>query len=173
MQKINTINSNLLKSIFDASKEQRAELAKNTKTIKAKETSILTENTKGVTSRKTRSSKTTAKNLEIHNPINQKKRNELPTAISSILHGVLAKKGLDKKIGQYSFIQHWEEIVGTDLAKKTKPAKIKGDCLFVYAINSVWAQELSFHKLIILEKLQKFLAEGQILRNVEFRVGEV
>ena len=91
----------------------------------------------------------------------------------SILQAILAKKGLDKKIAQYNFIHSWKEIVGEEIAKRTRPLKIRGQCLLINAVNSVWAQELSFHQEVIVRKLQRYLSPDQKVTSVEFRVGEV
>lgn len=96
-----------------------------------------------------------------------------PKTVGNFLQSILAKHGLDHKVNEYNFIKSWPEVVGLEMAQRSKPIRIRGECLIVDTINSVWAQELSFHKELILKKLQRFLANGQKISDVEFRVGNL
>lgn len=93
-----------------------------------------------------------------------------PTAIESVLKNVLKSKGLDTEVERYRFILHWKEIVGEDLEKCTKPECLRRDVLVVRVASSVWAQELSFRKFEILDRLQPFLAPGQSVTDLAFYV---
>ena len=93
-----------------------------------------------------------------------------PTPVTGILSKILAKHGLDQEIERYKFVQHWSEIVGEKVAAITKPECIRSNTLIVRVPNSTWAQELSFLKEDVLEKLRPFLTEDQEVSDVMFRV---
>jgi predicted nucleic acid-binding Zn ribbon protein len=85
-----------------------------------------------------------------------------PNAASAILEGALKKFGLQEKVDEYRFVAQWEEIVGETIAKKTKPYKLFRGCLFVSVENSAWAQELSFRKQVILDRLARLSTDGKM-----------
>ena len=87
------------------------------------------------------------------------------------MSGVLSKYGLDEKIARYKFITHWAEIVGDDIAERTKPECLRGGALVIRVNSSIWAQELSFQKETILRKLKKFLEGDEIVEDLRFYVG--
>ncbi|NMC64490.1 MAG: DUF721 domain-containing protein [SAR324 cluster bacterium] len=96
-----------------------------------------------------------------------------PTAVEDILNSALKRFGLDEKIARYSFVSKWPEIVGEEIAKRSKPECIRGKCLVVKVIDSVWAQELSFHKQAIITRLKRHLKDKDLLEDVAFHVGEL
>ena len=93
------------------------------------------------------------------------------TAIKGILSKALAIKGLDKKIERYEFILHWEEIVGDVLATVCKPECISGKSLILRVAHSAWAQEITFQKAVILQRLRPFLRRGDFVDDIVCRVG--
>jgi predicted nucleic acid-binding Zn ribbon protein len=100
-----------------------------------------------------------------------RRRKSAPQAVQSILAKALHKYGLDDDIARYQFILKWPQIVGEDIAKRTKPECIKNRTLVIRVSDSAWAQELSFQKNVILHRLKKYLAEGQVIEDVMFYVG--
>lgn len=100
-----------------------------------------------------------------------KKRAALPEAVHEVLRSALRRHGLDEEIARYRFVLHWEEIVGKAVADRTRPECIRRGALVVRVNNSAWAQELSFRKEVILHRLQQFLDDGQVVRDVRFYVG--
>ena len=96
-----------------------------------------------------------------------------PTAVETILSNALKQAGLDERIARYDFVLHWPQIVGEEIAKRTRPECIRGRCLVVRVIDSVWAQELSFHKQAILVRLKRHLKRGEMLEDVAFVVGDI
>ena len=103
-----------------------------------------------------------------------KLRDKIPVDIESVLRSTFRKYNLESKISEYSFVSKWEEIVGATIAKRTKPECIKGKIFFVRVENSVWAQELSFHKEQILEKLKLYMPTNKKIDDIVFFVkGEM
>jgi len=88
-----------------------------------------------------------------------------------ILKNLLKRHGLDIKIAKYQFVAHWEELVGKKIADRAKPDCIKGRTLIIKVKSSSWAQELSFHKTIILGRVNKFFTPDEMLTDIRFVVG--
>lgn len=94
-----------------------------------------------------------------------------PQKIQQVLGQAFKRFGLDKEIARYQFVLHWPEIVGAEIAKKTKPECIRNGALVVRVIDSTWAQELSFQKDVILHRLRKYVEAQEIINDVMFYVG--
>lgn len=95
------------------------------------------------------------------------------TNVKSILSKVLSHRGMDKRVERYEFILHWHSIVGSRLAEVTKPDCIRNKTLIVNTPHSVWAQELTFMKPMLLQKLSHYLKPGDVVTDIVFRVGEL
>lgn len=95
------------------------------------------------------------------------------TNVKSILSKVLSHRGMDKRVERYEFILHWHSIVGSRLAEVTKPDCIRNKTLLVNTLHSVWAQELTFMKPMLLQKLSHYLKPGDVVTDMVFRVGDI
>jgi predicted nucleic acid-binding Zn ribbon protein len=93
-----------------------------------------------------------------------------PLAVESSLRAVLATRGLDKRLAAYQWVTHWETIVGTGIARRTRPASLKKGVLTVEVTDSAWAQELQFRKQIIMARLAKSVNNDQLVHDVRFVV---
>lgn len=102
----------------------------------------------------------------------RKKKREFQS-IQNVLKGTLKKFGLENEISKHRFVLHWQEIVGAELAKKTRPECIRHKTLVIRVQNSIWAQELSFQKDIILKRLKYFLGEDDVVDDVHFYTGTI
>lgn len=98
------------------------------------------------------------------------RRPTMPLAVESILRSVLATRGLDKRLAAYQWVTHWEKIVGTGIARRTRPASLKKGVLTVEVTDSAWAQELQFRKQVIMARLAKFVNNNQLVTDVRFVV---
>ena len=101
------------------------------------------------------------------------RRKSEPGAVDQILKSALKAAGLDDKIAKYSFVSAWPEIVGEEIARRSRPECIRGKTLVVRVADSVWAQELTFHKKTILARVQRHLKDDTSLDDVAFLVGEI
>ena len=91
--------------------------------------------------------------------------------VDQVLTRTLAQYGIEEKLTRYRFVLHWDEIVGPEIAKRTRPECVRGDSLVVRVSDSAWAQELSFQKHVILSRLSKFLERGHVVRDIKFYVS--
>lgn len=98
-------------------------------------------------------------------------RRKAPERIQSILSLALRKSGLDRDIARYNFVLHWKEIVGEDVAERTRPECFRNGALVVRVADSAWAQELSFQKESILKRLKKFMGDPCDVSDVQFYVA--
>jgi predicted nucleic acid-binding Zn ribbon protein len=101
------------------------------------------------------------------------KRGGDPSPILQVLERALQRNGLDKDIARYRFVTSWTEIVGKDVARRTRPECLRSGALVVRVANSAWAQELSFRKEVILKRLQRFIGSDEVVDDVHFYVGEL
>lgn len=66
----------------------------------------------------------------------------------------------------------WQEVVGPQIADKTRPETLRNAVLVVSVSSSVWMQELSFMKQKILDRISQRLAPGTI-REIRFKLGDL
>lgn len=100
-------------------------------------------------------------------------RKNSPEKVQKVLSMALKKFGLDKDIARYKFVLHWPEIVGADVAQRTRPECFRNGALVVRVSTSSWAQELSFQKEAILRRLKMFVDADMIVDDVQFYVGDL
>lgn len=93
-----------------------------------------------------------------------------PVSVNTALHSMLKEYNLVDGFTRYQFVLRWPEIVGDEIAKRTQPECIRGTTLVVSVCNSAWAQELSFQKQIILNRLNNFKEKGKDLTDITFHV---
>jgi hypothetical protein len=66
----------------------------------------------------------------------------------------------------------WEEVVGPQIAGKTRPEALRNGVLVVSVTSSVWMQELSFMKQKILDRINQTLA-SRTIREIRFKLGDI
>ncbi len=96
------------------------------------------------------------------------KRGEV-VSLKEALADFLKERGWDKKIEGYQIIDHWEEVVGEELAQHAQPIKIEEQTLFLRVKSSVWANELNLRKGEIIEKINLKIKEPTI-SDLRFKV---
>lgn len=114
-----------------------------------------------------------SKPVKVHDGRRASSRGGLPKQVSEVLGAAFRRLGIEEDLMRYQFVLHWQDIVGEAIAKKAKPERINKNSLVIRVANSAWAQELSFHKDLILKRLQKYLNHDQKLEEIYFVVGEV
>lgn len=101
-------------------------------------------------------------------------RDKLPSPMDVLIGRVTTRYGLNIKLKRKRIWEVWERVVGPDVARNAWPGSFwQGDILLVVVTNSVWMQQLSFQKSDILARLNGFLPEGAILKDIRFRLGDV
>ncbi len=100
------------------------------------------------------------------------KRGGKPDGIANILQSALKSHGIEENVQRYHFTQHWEEIVGKDIAKYAKPDAIRHQCLTLRVSGSSWAQALSLRKQAIIMRVNKYLPQEEQVSDLRFYVSE-
>jgi hypothetical protein len=91
-------------------------------------------------------------------------------AIPDVLGQLLKSHGMESRMLEYTFQQHWPEIVGGHIGHHTWPESIRHRKLYLVAENSVWLQQLRFLKPELLAKLSS-CAGGDAITDIVLRVG--
>lgn len=86
--------------------------------------------------------------------------------IGDVLSKTLDNLGLFPKAKKYQVFSVWARIVG-DIARHATPRRLSGDVLFVATASSAWAQELTFMRQSILDKIKDALG-GDYVREIRF-----
>jgi len=99
------------------------------------------------------------------------KKNDV-TKLQTILDGVFKQLNrTPQQREQLRIWDIWQEVVGPQIADKTRPETLRNAVLVVSVSSSVWMQELSFMKQKILDRLQQNLAPGMV-RDIRFKQGD-
>lgn len=89
-----------------------------------------------------------------------------------LLDGLLAGWGLNERLHQYKALLLWDEVVGPQIAARTRPEKIRDGVLEVCVDQPTWMQQLQLIKPQILAKLNSRLGEDA-LREIYLKRGKV
>ena len=81
--------------------------------------------------------------------------------ISEVIDEYLKNSGLTQKLKRARIINHWEELIGKAIAKKTTSIYIKKKTLFVSLNSSVVKNELMMMRQQIIDAINK--EAGEIL----------
>jgi len=89
-----------------------------------------------------------------------------------LLDTLLAGWGLDNRLRQYQALVVWDEVVGPQIAARTRPEKIRDGVLEVCVDQPTWMQQLQLLKPQILAKLNTHLGDAP-LREIYLKRGQV
>ena len=92
-------------------------------------------------------------------------------SFSSILAGVAHRLGLESRLFEARLRRQWPDIVGEPIAAHTRPDQIRFKKLYVLVHNSVWLQQLTFLKPVLLEKVNA-MAGQPLVTDIVLRIGE-
>ena len=90
--------------------------------------------------------------------------------LNLVINELISDLNIKKNIKKFNIFNHWSDIVGKDVAKRTKPIKISKDTLIIKVANSVWANELSLMSRQILKKINDFVGE-EVIKDLKFRLN--
>ena len=91
-------------------------------------------------------------------------------AVEQLLGKALKAYKIDQAVSRYKFVMYWEEIVGKELAKVSRPDSIVNKKLIITVKGSVWSQQLSFYSKVILTRVRKYLDSADQVDGLRFRV---
>jgi len=84
-----------------------------------------------------------------------------------VLPAILRQLGLDKRFREQRLLSLWPEIVGEEIAARTRATRIDRGVLFVHVDHGAWMQELHFIEKELIEKLRAN-APGVELDRIRF-----
>lgn len=85
---------------------------------------------------------------------------------------LLAGWGLNERLHQYKALLIWDEVVGPQIAARTRPEKLRDGVLEVCVDQPTWMQQLQLIKPQILAKLNARLGDSG-LREIYLKRGKV
>ena len=99
-------------------------------------------------------------------------RRKKPESIANILKGAEANVKYGDSMRRYRLWQHWDSIVGPEIAEAAQPARWRGGILIVQVAHSAWLQELSFLKPQLVERISARLPDVK-MKDIRFEIGEI
>ncbi len=88
-------------------------------------------------------------------------------SLAEALLKALGQFGMAKTVKENQLVAQWPEIVGEQIAKVSQAEKIEAGILNVKVINSVWRNELYYHKKELIKKLNKKAGE-KLIKDIRF-----
>ena len=92
-------------------------------------------------------------------------------SFGSILAGLAHRLGLESKLFEARLRRQWPDIVGEPIATHTRPDQIRFKKLTIFVHNSVWLQQLTFLKPVLLQKVNTMAGEP-LVTEIVLRIGE-
>ncbi|MBS0169586.1 MAG: DUF721 domain-containing protein [Nitrospira sp.] len=93
-------------------------------------------------------------------------------SFGTILAGVAHRLGLESKLFEARLRRHWPDIVGEPIATHTCPDQVRFKKLYILVHNSVWLQQLTFLKPVLLQKVNS-MAGDMLVTEIVLRIGDV
>ena len=93
-----------------------------------------------------------------------------PAAIKDLLARVFRKKKWQRRLQLHAVFRYWDEIVGTDISGRARPACLRGSVLWVEVADSIWMQQLHLQKLILLDLINRRLGVAGIY-DIRFKLN--
>ena len=94
-----------------------------------------------------------------------------PSPIGDVLKNVFANLESQTNPSRESIESVWEELVGRDGFRHSRPVAIRKKVLNILVDNSTWMQELAMRKRGILKGLKRRLGRDRI-SEINFKIGE-
>jgi len=91
--------------------------------------------------------------------------------VGDVLPAVLKRLGLDQKFKDQQILGLWPEVVGPQLAQRTRAMRIDRGVLFVHVTHGAWMQELHFMEAALVGRLRE-RAPGADLQRIRFTTKE-
>ena len=88
--------------------------------------------------------------------------------VDKMLHGL----GLDERLHQYKALIIWNDVVGPQIATRTRPVRIRENILEVNVDQPAWMQQLQLMKPKILARLNAELGKSTI-KDLYLKQGKV
>ena len=91
--------------------------------------------------------------------------------IGDVLPSILKRLGLEQRFKDQEVLTLWPDVVGPELASRTRATRIDKGVLFVHVDHGAWMQELHFIEKQLLRKLRA-ASPGVDLKRIRFSAKE-
>jgi len=92
--------------------------------------------------------------------------------VGDVLPAVLRDLGLQKRFREREVVEKWADVVGPELAQRTRAIRFENKTLFVHVDHGAWRQELHFMEKELVRKLRAECPEVD-LAKIHFGAREV
>jgi predicted nucleic acid-binding Zn ribbon protein len=76
--------------------------------------------------------------------------------------------GINRKLNTSNIFNHWEEIAGKEIAKRSRPERLVNMTLHVSVTSSIWANELSLMSEELINRINSSAGE-EVVKKLRFR----
>lgn len=91
------------------------------------------------------------------------------TDINTVLKNFTSDPQINSKLKKFSIFNHWPEIVGKEIADKTKPQKVFKGILYISVTTPTWANELSMMSRQLKDRINDFIGEP-VIKDLRFKI---
>ena len=102
--------------------------------------------------------------------MSRRRKKSRPTPVEVVLDRVLRRIGLRDQLKEWELVEVWPEIVGDELASRSRATAIENGILKVEADNGTWRQELTLLFPRIKELYAQRYGPGRV-RDVQWNTG--
>lgn len=92
-------------------------------------------------------------------------------SFGTILAGLSRRLGLESKLFEARLRRRWPDIVGEPIAAHTRPDQLRFKKLYLFVRNSVWLQQLTFLKPVLLQKVNEEAGQA-LVAEIVLRIGD-
>ena len=93
-------------------------------------------------------------------------RSGSPRTVAAVLAAAVPQ--IAERLPEYRIRRAWSALVGTDVARRTRPQSLASGCLHVVVDNSPWLHELTLRAPELTERLH---GEFDAVRSLRFSLG--
>ena len=79
-----------------------------------------------------------------------------PQPISGVIGKIMSSFGISKAYNGWMVVEKWAEIVGKELAQRSKAIRFENGVLFVAVTDDAWRQEISMKSDDIIEQIHSY-----------------
>ncbi|MCB1161854.1 MAG: DUF721 domain-containing protein [Candidatus Krumholzibacteriia bacterium] len=86
---------------------------------------------------------------------------------SEVLAGVLDSLGLGQRLREREAVTRWSDVVGPEIAHRSRALRIRDGVLYVQVQSAAWSQELRFLKAQLIGRFDAVIGPG-LVKDIRF-----
>lgn len=87
---------------------------------------------------------------------NNNHKNNRPQPISGVIGKIMSSFGLSKTYNGWMVVEKWADIVGKELAQRSKALRFEDGVLVVAVLDDAWRQEISMKSDEIITQIHNY-----------------